>query len=352
MALSVMINLDDMLFAAYTLGAEISETTPRLSKEELRAKLLADVPLIASTGPTKPAKKTKTAPKTETSDAEEDETATEKPETAATADKPKTEKKKAEKKPKAEPEGDVRCCARSLYEKDHIEAGKPKAMREDETNQFGDRCKFKKVGETNFCKSHAEKQPHGVWGAEYAGKLKTLIEKANAPVEEPKAKAAKEDKPKAAKEDKPKAAKEDKPKAAKEDKPKAAKEDKPKAAKEDKPKAPKKVVKKAVAKPAAEETEEPTTPTKPTKTVKPNAPKRPAKKENEDDVEEDAEDEYMAADALEKANIEYEWITINDQDYMIDANGNVYDPESEEKVGVYDVKAKKWTSGGPASESE
>jgi hypothetical protein len=327
-----------MLFAAYNLGAEINETTPRLSKEELRAKLLADVPLIASNGPTKPAKKTKTAPKTETSDAEEDETAAEKPETAATADKPKTEKKKAEKKPKAEPEGDVRCCARSLYEKDHIEAGKPKAMRDDEANQFGDRCKFKKVGETNFCKSHAEKQPHGVWGAEYAGKLKTLIEKANAPVEEPK----------------PKAAKEDKPKAAKEDKPKAAKEDKPKAAKEDKPKAAKKVVKKAVAKPAAEETEEPTTPTKPTKPAKTNAPKRPAKKEDEEesDVEEDAEDEFMAADALEKANIEYEWLEIDDMSYMIDDKGNVYDPESEEKVGVYDVKAKKWTSGGPASESE
>jgi hypothetical protein len=304
MALSVMINLDDMLFAAYNLGAEINETTPRLSKEELRAKLLADVPLIASTGPTKPAKKTKTAPKTETSDAEEDETAT---------DKPKTEKKKAEKKPKAEPEGDIRCCARSLYEKDHIEAGKPKVVRDDEANQFGDRCKFKKVGETNFCKSHAEKQPHGVWGAEYAGKLKTLIEKANAPVEEPK----------------------------------------PKAAKEDKPKAAKKVVKKA-AKPAAEETDEPTTPTKATKPTKTNAPKRPAKKEDEEesDVEEDAEDEFMAADALEKANIEYEWLEIDDMSYMIDDKGNVYDPESEEKVGVYDIKTKKWISGGPASESE
>jgi hypothetical protein len=330
MALSVMINLDDMLFAAYTLGAEINETTPRLSKEELRAKLLADVPLIASANerPTKPAKKTN-APKAETSDAEEDETATEKPnadkpKTAAAADKPKTaaaaDKPKTEKKPKAEPEGDVRCCARSLYEKDHIEAGKPKVVRDDEANQFGDRCKFKKVGETNFCKSHAEKQPHGVWGAEYAGKLKTLIEKMNAPVEEPK----------------------------------AAKEPKPKAAKEDKPKAAKKVVKKA-AKPATEETEEPTTPTKKaTKPVKPNAPKRPAKKEDEDesDVEEDAEDEFMAADALEKANIEYEWCEIGDMSYMIDSDGNVYDPESEEKVGVYDIKTKKWISGGPAADEE
>ena len=290
MALSVMINLDDMLFAAYNLGAEINETTPRLSKEELRTKLLADVPLIAS----KPAKKTKAAPKTETPTTEtsDDEPA---PETET------NEKPKAEKKPKAEPEGDVRCCARSLYEKDHIEAGKPKVVREDEANQFGDRCKFKKVGETNFCKSHAEKQPHGVWGAEYAGKLKTLIEKANAPVEEPK------------------------------------------------PKPVKKVVKKATAKPATEESaDEAKAPAKATKPAK-----RPAKKEDEDDesdVEEDADDEFMAADALEKANIEYEWTTINDQDYMIDSEGNVYDPESEEKVGVYDAKAKKWISGGPASE--
>jgi hypothetical protein len=300
MALSVMINLDDMLFAAYNLGAEINETTPRLSKEELRTKLLADVPLIASNGQTKPAKKTKAAPKTEkpTTETSDDETASE----TETTEKPKAVKQakpKAEKKPKAEPEGDVRCCARSLYEKDHIEAGKPKVVREDEANQFGDRCKFKKVGETNFCKSHAEKQPHGVWGAEYAGKLKTLIEKANAPVEEPK------------------------------------------------PKAVKKVVKKAAAKPATEESaDEAKAPAKATKPAK-----RPAKKEDdESDVEEDADDEFMAADALEKANIEYEWTTINDQDYMIDSEGNVYDPESEEKVGVYDAKAKKWISGGPASE--
>ena len=105
---------------------------------------------------------------------------------------PKEPKEKIERvraapaKPRGIPEDDARCSARSLYEKDHLENGKLKVMRDDEANLYGDRCKFKKVGETCFCKHHAEKQPHGVWGGEYAGKLKTLIEKANAPAEEPK----------------------------------------------------------------------------------------------------------------------------------------------------------------------
>jgi hypothetical protein len=294
MARSVMINLDDMLFAAYTLGADKTEDSPRLTKEELRTKLLAEVPLIASANerPAKASKKTKHEQPHE----QHDQAETKKP--------AKVAKSKAEKKPKAEPEGDVRCCARSLYEKDHLEAGKPKVMRDDEANQFGDRCKFKKVGETNFCKGHAEKQPHGVWGAEYSGKLKTLIEKMNAPVEE-----------------------------------KPAKE----------PKVAKKIVKKAT-KPTTEESEEPNTPKKVTKPVKPTAPKRPTKEDEEDDVEDDAEDEYMPADVLEQANIEYEWVTIDEQDYMIDAEGNVYDPETEKKIGEYDAKTKKWISGGPASE--
>jgi len=303
MALSVMINLDDMLFAAYNLGAEISETTPRLSKEELRAKLLADVPLIASTNerPTKPAKKTKTSQaEQQVDETSADETETEKPETA---DKPKTEKKpkaaaaadkpKAEKKPKAEPEGDVRCCARSLYEKDHIEAGKPKAMRDDEANLYGDRCKFKKVGETEFCKHHAEKQPLGVWGAEYAGKFHALVQKLNAPVE---------DKPKAAKEDKPKTEKpakkskvaaevceltEEEPSTPAVEKPKAAKVEQPKAA------------------PAA---------------TKPVAP-------------EPAEDEEVA---------EVEECEIDGKTYLRDNEGTIYDMESEEEVGQYNFNTKKW----------
>ena len=285
-----MINLDDLLFAAYNLGVTSNGTETSLTKAELRAKILSNVPLIGSAEP-----KIKTA-----SDATEIKTKT------------KAEKKPREIKPKAEKPVAEFCCARAFYEKEHVEEGKLKKMTEDdEANEFGGRCKFKQSGESTFCKHHAEKQPHGVWGGEYAGKLKSLIEKANAPVAEPKAAAA---------------------------------EDKPKA------KAPKKIAKKAVA--AAEDNEAPKTPTKPknkTKTVKPNAPKRPAEDE-ESDVGEDAEDEYLDGKVLETAGIEYEWIEIDDISYTIDANGNVYDPESEEKVGQYNTKTKKWISGGPASE--
>jgi hypothetical protein len=286
MALSVMINLDELLFAAYNLGFTSDGNEPCLTKAELRAKILSNVTLIGSAEP-----KIKTA-----SDSTE-----EKP-----AAKPKAEKKAREPKAKAEKPVVEFCCARAFYEKEHVEEGKLKKMSDDEANEFGGRCKFKQSGESTFCKHHAEKQPHGVWGGEYAGKLKSLIEKANAPVAEPKAA-------------------------------------------EDKPKAVKKIVKK-VAAPAADDDEAPKTPTKPkTKVVKPNAPKRPAKEE-ESDVEEDDEDEYLDAKVLENAGIEYEWIEIDDISYTIDPKGNVYDPETEEKVGEYNTKTKKWISGGPASE--
>ena len=57
MALSVMINLDDLLFAAYNLGVTSDGTEPSLTKAELRAKLLANVPLVGCAEP-----KIKTAP--------------------------------------------------------------------------------------------------------------------------------------------------------------------------------------------------------------------------------------------------------------------------------------------------
>jgi hypothetical protein len=212
---------------------------------------------------------------------------------------PKEPKEKIERvraapaKPRGIPEDEVRCCARSLYEKDHLEGGKPKAMRDDEANLYGDRCKFKKVGETEFCKHHAEKQPLGVWGAEYAGKFHALVQKLNAPVE---------DKPKAAKEDKPKTEKpakkskvaaevceltEEEPSTPAVEKPKAAKVEQPKAA------------------PAA---------------TKPVAP-------------EPAEDEEVA---------EVEECEIDGKTYLRDNEGTIYDMESEEEVGQYNFNTKKW----------
>jgi hypothetical protein len=276
-----MIDLESLLFQAYTLGLQSEHDAPALTKIELRSKLLANVPLFGSVSESTTNTKV-AAPKEK-------------------AEKKTKAKEPAEKKPRAIPDEDTRCSARSLYEKDHIENGQPKIMRDDEANQYGDRCKFKKVGETEFCKHHAEKQPHGVWGGEYAGKMKTLIEK---PAEDA-----------------------------------------------EKPKAPKKIVKKA-----ATETAEPATPNKPTQAAEPKAPKKVVKKaapkEEEDDVEEDDEDEYMEGDVLEQAGIEYEWLEIDDEQYMIDAQGNVYNPEDEAKIGVYDVKAKKWLSGGPVEDAE
>ncbi len=67
------------------------------------------------------------------------------------------------------------CLARTFSEQVHIERGKLRVMRDDITNPFGDRCRFKCVGETNFCKVHATKKPYGVWDEEYHGQLKTLI---------------------------------------------------------------------------------------------------------------------------------------------------------------------------------
>jgi hypothetical protein len=278
MALSVMINLDDLLFAAYNLGFTSDGNEPSLTKAELRAKLLANVPLVGCAE--SKIKTVKTPAETKT----------------------KAEKKPRETKPKAEKPVAEFCCARAFYEKDHVEDGKLKKMSDDEANEFGGRCKFKQSGESTFCKHHAEKQPHGVWGGEYAGKLKMLIEKANAPIEESKPKI----------------------------------------------KTTKKIVKKTVP-----VDEEPKTPTKTkTKVVKPNAPKRPAKEEESDkeEDEDDDEDEYLDGKVLESAGIEFEWIEIDDISYMIDAEGNIYDPETEEKLGEYNIKTKKWISGGPASE--
>jgi hypothetical protein len=245
--------------------------------------------------------------------------------TAADADKPKEKidrTRAAPAKPRGIPEDDVRCCARSLYEKDHLEGGKLKVMRDDEANLYGDRCKFKKVDETEFCKHHATKQPLGVWGAEYSGKFHVLVEKLNAPVEEPKAaKAAKEDKPKAKK---PKAAEEvceltedavDESPAPVPEKPKAA-------APAPKPKTEKPAKKSKVAA-EVDETDEVPAPA-------PEKPKAVAAVENKP---EPAEDEEVA---------EVEECEIDGKTYLRDNEGTIYDMDSEEEVGKYNFKTNKW----------
>jgi len=57
----------------------------------------------------------------------------------------KTRTRSAPAKPRAIPDDDTRCCARSFYEKEHIEDGVAKVMRDDSDNLYGDRCKFKTI---------------------------------------------------------------------------------------------------------------------------------------------------------------------------------------------------------------
>ncbi len=98
------------------------------------------------------------------------------PEVAEVAEAPEVKKEK-EPVVRRVAIDDCRCCARTFYEKEQLEGGKLKVMRDDEKNLYGDRCKFKKVGESEFCKHHAEKQPHGIWGGEYSGKMKNKMKK-------------------------------------------------------------------------------------------------------------------------------------------------------------------------------
>ena len=279
-----MINLDDLLYQAYTLGVETDDKSAAFSKAQLRSVLLRSVPLLGKTGAAE-----------EKSDSEESES--EKPAKKTTTKKTTTEKtesdEKKPRKPRATVGDEVRCHARTFNEKEHLENGKPKVMiPDDEDNLYGGRCSAKKNGESDFCKMHAEKQAHGVWGCAYG-------EKCNGYLAQPD--------------------------------------------KEVKPK--KTIVKKAVA-------EAPVV--APKKIIKKPAPKVEAE-ENDDDADEEEhdDDEYIAGtNKLEEAKVEYDWLDIDGEDYMIDAEGNVYDPESESKIGKYNIKTKKWISGGPKADDD
>jgi hypothetical protein len=285
-----MINLDELLFQAYTLGVETDDKTAAFTKAQLRSVLFRSVPLLGkvespaeksdaedseSEKPAKPAKKTTTAT------------------TKTKAEKTTSDPEKKPRKARATAGDEVRCHARTFNEKEHLENGKPKVMNaDDEHNLYGGRCSAKKNGESDFCKMHAEKQAHGVWGGAYGDKCNGYI-----------AQPEKEVKPK------------------------------------------KTILKKA---PATEPVA-----AAPKKVVK-KAPKVEAEAANsDDDAEEHDDDEYMSSEnKLEAAKIEYDWVEIDGEDYMIDAKGNVYDPENEEKIGNYNTKTKKWISGGPKDEAD
>ena len=292
--MSAMINLDELLYSAYTLGLETEQGSTALTQAQLRGIVLRNVPLLGKSEPI--------------------EMKTEK--VAAVAEKKPRKQSSAAGKPRAVPEDETRCHARSFYEKDHIEGGLLKVVRDDEANQFGDRCKFKKTDGVEFCKHHSEKQPHGIWDGEYDGKFKQYIGKTAEDVSEKPKKAVKPVATVAA----------------------AAAIDESEATVVVESTPVKKTIKKAVA-PAA-----------PMAQKKKVVPKE--EDEEEDDEEEQDDDEYHEGDVLEKAGVEYDWIEIEDEQFMIDSKGNVYDPENEKKIGTYDKKQKKWLSGGIPTEDD
>jgi hypothetical protein len=236
------------------------------------------------------------------------------PEKPLKACKAETEKKSrtrsAPAKPRAIPEDDTRCSARSFYEKEHIEDGVAKVMRDDPENLYGDRCKFKKTGDIEFCKHHSEKQPLGVWGAEYSGKFKVIVEKTENGEAAPATKKAVA---------KPVLVDDDNEESEAEAESDAEEEVEEEAEIHLSPPSPKIVV-------AA-----PVTVAAPVKKAAPApvtvaAPVKPAPKE--EPVEEEA--------------AEVEECTIDGVTYLKDEEGIVYDPESEDPVGKYNFKTKKW----------
>jgi hypothetical protein len=218
--------------------------------------------------------------------------------TEKTETEKKTRTRSAPVKPRAIPEDDTRCSARSFYEKEHLEDGVLKVMRDDSDNLYGDRCKFKKTGDIDFCKHHSEKQPLGVWDSEYSGKFKAFVDKTENPSEAP--------------------------------------------------------VKKAKAKVVVEDDEEEEV----EEVDESFAQQVDGSDEEEADAEDEEEEEQVPAKPAAKAaagkpkipmpvepeEAEVEEIQIDKTTYLIDGEGEVYDPETEDCVGKYDRKTKKWLS--------
>ncbi len=207
-------------------------------------------------------------------------------------------------KPRAIPEDDTRCSARSFYEKEHLEEGVLKVMRDDSDNLYGDRCKFKKTGDIDFCKHHSEKQPLGVWGAEYVGKFKAFVDKtenpSEAPVKTKKAKVVVVDDDNDEEEEE---VDESFAEQVDGDDEEAEEQDEDVEEEEEQ----------VAAKPA-----------KPATKAAAGKPKIPM--------------------PVEPEEAEVEEIQIDKTTYLIDGEGDVYDPETEDCVGKYDRKTKKWLS--------
>jgi hypothetical protein len=230
--------------------------------------------------------------------------------------------KLAPSKPRTIPDDDTRCCARSFYEHDHLDENKQiKVMRDDEANLYGDRCKKTKT-DGDFCNTHNKGQPLGVWGNGYDGKLKKRIDKLNAPAQEPKPKADKAEKVAKPKADKAeKVAKPKTDKAEKVAKPKTDKAEKVAKPKAEKPK----------AKPKVAECE-----------IETDEEEKEIEEEDEETETETKTDPKPIAPAEDEEAVGVEECEIEGKAYLRDDKGNIYDAETEEHLGIYNFKAKKW----------
>ncbi len=247
-------------------------------------------------------------------------------ETEAPKKEKKTRSRAGPSKPRALPDDEIRCCARAFYESEHLENGKLKIMREDTANLYGDRCKFKKSGESDFCKHHSEKQPLGIWGGIYADKFKKYVEKTESSADsdsehEQEVESEHEAEVEAEKPvEKPASPK----KIGAIPVPIPLMESEDEAEEEVIVKPAKKSTKKA-----AEKTEE-----KIEKAEKKSSSTKKTEKKAEKKVEKKPEPE--------EEELEVEEITIEGTDYLIDPENNVYDVETSETVGIYNRKTKKW----------
>lgn len=226
--------------------------------------------------------------------------------TKSDAAEKKTRTRAAPSKPRAIPEDDTRCYARSFYEKEHLEGNVLKVMRDDSENLYGDRCKFKKTGDSNFCKHHSEKQPLGIWGGEYSGKFKSWVEKTENP---DTVVAATKPKPAA------KLTLLDDDHSDDESEPTVSASSSSIFAAEDQ-------------EDEDEEEEEVKVAVKPAPKAAAAAASKPAPK-----IEEPAEEEPEA---------EVEECEIDGVSYLKDEDNIIYDPETEDVVGKYDFTNKKW----------
>ena len=285
MATQVCIDFEQLIYKAYKMGINHDEDSEKLTKTQLRNILLADIPLFAvpeRSAEPNGVKKRKTKDESE----------------------PKEKKSRG---PRAVPEDDTRCCARNFKEKEHLEDGSLKIMRDDKDNLFGDRCKFKKT-EGDFCKHHETKQPFGIWGGEYEGKFLGYMSKTK--------KTSGSDSEKPAKKA-PKKAESD----SEDEKPVKKHSKKAESDSEDE----KPVAKKAPKKKAESDSED----------EKPVAKKAPKKAESDSEDEEHSDDEFYS-EIVKGIPEDTEIVEIDEMDYYVDKKNNVYDPETEKLIGTYD----------------